>query len=101
MVWDLATGIVVARKVEAVVTKHGGHCALGGSVMYKGASDKDLDIFVYPHDTGLPFKRGAIIDGLNKIGFTHKYENKSPYITKDVEIFEYQGRRVDVFFLKA
>lgn len=39
----------VAERLEPKMAEHGAHIALGGSVLYRGTSEKDLDILVYPH----------------------------------------------------
>jgi hypothetical protein len=46
--WNLDDGIAIARQLEQCVIGFGYHIALGGSVLHKGESKKDLDIFVYP-----------------------------------------------------
>jgi len=37
------------RSLEQKLIPLGAHCALGGSVLHSGESNKDLDIFVYPN----------------------------------------------------
>lgn len=100
--WELVEGIAIARRLEAFCAPLGFHVALGGSVLHKGISTKDLDIFIYPHHTDTEnepdfhslrqkmLMAGEVTD-LKALNF--KYDRK--------EVF--QGsigtRRVDLFFL--
>ncbi len=54
--WTLEYAQEFAAKLEERLQRHGLHCAIGGSVMYAGRSDNDLDVIVYPHRewSGLP-----------------------------------------------
>src|SRR5215207_8685367 len=45
--WTLEEGLAMARHLEIVFDKRF-HVALGGSVLHKGQSFKDLDLLVYP-----------------------------------------------------
>jgi hypothetical protein len=47
--WQLSEAVEVLREVESIITPYGFHCGLTGSVLYKGESNKDLDIILYPH----------------------------------------------------
>jgi hypothetical protein len=49
--WTIAEGIDECKKLESFLIPHGFHCALGGSVLHRGQSFSDLDIFIYPHKT--------------------------------------------------
>jgi hypothetical protein len=51
--WTLEEGVLLCRLVEQTVIPAGYHCALGGGVLHRGESDKDLDIFIYPHSQKL------------------------------------------------
>lgn len=46
----LDQALPVVRDIEAKLIPHGAHCSLGGSVLHRGESSKDLDIFVYPRN---------------------------------------------------
>ena len=46
----LNDALPIVRDLEAKLIPLGAHCALGGSVLHHGESNKDLDIFVYPHN---------------------------------------------------
>lgn len=51
MMWTLEEAVALVRSLEPTAIKHGYHLALGGSVLMAGQSDKDLDLFLYPHKT--------------------------------------------------
>ncbi len=48
--WSLEDGITFVRELESKLAPLGYHCGLTGSVLYKGFSNKDLDVIIYPHD---------------------------------------------------
>jgi hypothetical protein len=103
--WTLEEGIKTTQWLEERLSKIGFHCALTGGVLFKGKSEKDLDVVVYPHDRGgksqptrheawekirevLPPERSNICGGLSQI------RDK-----KDVRFIECKGKRIDFFFL--
>jgi len=47
--WKINEAIETIKPFESIAAIMGYHVALGGSVMYKGESTKDLDIIVYTH----------------------------------------------------
>ena|SRR5690348_6488256 len=47
--WDTGQAIKFCRALEEKTEAMGLHVAFGGSVLHKGYSEKDLDVFVYPH----------------------------------------------------
>jgi hypothetical protein len=47
--WTLEQAITEIRSLEPKLAAIGFHCALNGSVLYRGESQKDLDLIVYPH----------------------------------------------------
>lgn len=50
--WNLDESIYIVRSIEHLAIKFGYHCALGGSVLLKGYSIKDLDIIIFEHKKG-------------------------------------------------
>ena len=44
----LDTGLMIARDIQPNVRKLGYHVALGGGVLNKGMSEKDLDLYFLP-----------------------------------------------------
>lgn len=47
--WNREEAFWVIERLEPEMAKLGAHCALTGSILYRGTSDKDLDIVLYPH----------------------------------------------------
>ena len=50
----LEDAVALARRVEKELTVAGWHCALTGSCLYLGQSEKDVDLIVYPHKCPRP-----------------------------------------------
>lgn len=54
--WTIAEALVLLPSIEEIAKVCGYHIALGGSVMYRGESKKDLDIIVYKHKDPDPLR---------------------------------------------
>lgn len=104
--WTRETALEIIPALEAKLSEHGAHIALGGSVLYRGTSEKDLDIIIYPHkrdDEGgwATFAIKAVLmshfkTGLNDCeGFSQVRDDKEVAWMKLPD-----GRRIDFFFLK-
>lgn len=99
--WTLIEGINLANQLEKALKREGFHCALGGSVLHSGTSNKDLDIFIYPHhttDKKTDWSRAELVIeqcGLNIVRTcVHKYDNK---LVKQATCV---GKRIDFFFVQ-
>lgn len=100
--WTRETAIPFLAALEEFFAQNGYHCALGGSVMYRGDSDKDLDVIVYPHirEDCLP------VDILweRLVGHLAPSEARKAVGScrdgKDVRVMLVCDRRIDFFFLK-
>lgn len=99
--WSLNEGLAVARILEPFAYSNNYHVAMAGSVLIKGESEKDLDIFFYQRDNKIActadeevMKRLVAIPGFGneymKIPF--KYGGKTVYATT------FFGKRIDIFF---
>lgn len=100
MNWELVEGIALARKVEAEVESLQLHVSLGGSVLHKGCSNKDLDILVYPRSSKSIPARVNVIAKLEGAGFSEvKQRDHKEYDDKVVYSANWLGKRVDFFFL--
>lgn len=106
MLWTWRQGLELCRAVEAKLAPLGAHVALGGGCMVKGWSEKDLDIFVYPHLlTSSKERIDRYVVALREMGFTN-FQNRGWSHTnttgdrKDVRSAVYKGKRVDIFFLE-
>ena len=111
--WEQDLAIELFRDLEPMLALVGWHAALGGSVMLKGRSAKDLDVVVYPHRRGLrrPSRKQLawLHDACTKAGMhqirTAARLKRMPQWResgdqKHVEIWSARGgRRVDLFVL--
>jgi hypothetical protein len=101
MKYTLAELCELGAKLEPFMREIGVHVALGGSCMYRGHSDKDMDVILYPHERAIN-KRAAIVE-LERIGFRGRFRiGPAPDCTEcpDVWVAETsKGRRVDFFFM--
>lgn len=101
VMWTITEGLGFCRAIEVLLAKAGFHCALGGGVMLRDTSTKDLDVLIYPHrcdgidapdwNTARAALVEAGVDDLRK--FTHHYDHKN--VWKGY----LNGKRVDFFFL--
>lgn len=46
--WTLSEGLEVVRGIQQPIRAYGYHVAIGGGVVNKGQSDKDLDLYFLP-----------------------------------------------------
>lgn len=98
----LEQGIEIARLIERAIIPQGYHCALGGSVLHAGESQKDLDIFIYPH-CGRELNPTMLRLALNKAGFMCEQKwgrSQNSEDTKIIETWSYKGHRLDFFFVQ-
>lgn len=106
MLWTWRQGLELCRAVEAKLAPLGAHVALGGGCMVKGYSEKDLDIFVYPHLlTSSKERIDRYVVALQEMGFENLFPVswsplKNTGDQKDVWSAMYKGKRVDIFFLE-
>ena len=104
--------IELCKQIEPIAIIHGFHVALGGSVLFNGTSEKDIDIFIYRHTNfdGTTPTRGKIepfLCNLTEIGFkiredvksVDKKKSKGDNWYKVVERTENQETRIDLIFL--
>ncbi len=108
--WTMETALEVVREIEKDLTDTGWHCGLTGSVLYKGASEHDLDLILYPRDKSNEQPRDLVRNALMFQSFYLVRTDKAVQRhwrtigsndTKSVEVY-FQAktkRRVDVFFL--
>lgn len=101
--WTLQEARILCEQVEEEFNRItlGAHVALGGSCLYRGSSEKDVDLFIYPHKSTVPPQEAHVISALSSIGF--KFVSERPHEKygddKRVLQFEYQEKRVDVFMM--
>lgn len=70
MTHTLQHAVDIARQLEApIFERFNLHIAIGGSCVYRGTSEKDVDIFLYPHSKEVQMDRLAIMAWLAEHGF--------------------------------
>lgn len=73
--FELEDGLRLCRVLEPILVENGLHCALAGSLVYKGWSDKDIDIFIYNHDPkDVKSTEPDIVLSILKIAFKKRIE---------------------------
>lgn len=100
--WSLDEAIAFVNSLNEHMSPLGFGVALTGSVLTKGNSAKDVDLIVYPLKK-ISANYQLLIEGLPKFGLTfvrlpnHNlgYQDDG----KNVQVWEYKGKRVDLFFL--
>ena len=104
--WKLDDGLALIRALQPLTRKYGYHVALGGGVLNKGFSDKDLDLYFLPMGGGIVIANPEnLVDWLigmwgpgDEIGH-NLYPAEPPYIQRLT--FQYSKQRIDVFVLGA
>lgn len=98
--WTIIEGINLANRLEVALEREFFHCALGGSVLHSGTSEKDLDIFVYPHSSKdfCGWRTAEAVIEQRGCEFVRICEHK--YDDKLVKEARYMGKRIDFFFVK-
>lgn len=101
--WNIIDGVTTCRDIEERLRPIGYHCALGGSVLHSGFSEKDLDVFIYPHDADKRLPAETVLMAvLDIIPATHGKCN-SAYEPRDSKAVYWsytpRNQRIDFFFL--
>jgi len=102
----LEQAIIICRDIEERLKEIDYHCGLTGSILYKGWSEKDIDIIVYPHQVK---EQKTVVDILRHLQMdTPCYPSQKNRFAKDIMpstadkvvfVCEYKGIRIDFFFL--
>ena len=96
--WDLIDGIALARRLELLAIPMNCHIALGGGVLQRGYSKKDLDIFVYPRKaskkTLLPAEILRVFEATDIKQVNYHFDDGKTVFSCKID-----GRRVDFFFV--
>lgn len=95
-------GLSICRMIETLIKPLRAHCALTGSLLYRGDSEKDANVIIYSHDAvNDPYDKQEILNALSPILQQPPYQTSANYFNKDVVILEIAGTeptRVDLFF---
>lgn len=106
--WTFEEALRFVRKLEPTVAVAGFHVAMAGSVLHEGHSFNDLDLVLFPHSTGrveMYDVRAALdLAGLSPVSsratVAAAWERRKSFDTKHVEVWTYEDKRVDLFFLR-
>lgn len=107
--WTFVQSLEFVRKLEAVLEPLGFHTGLTGSVLQEGRSSNDLDIIVFPHNSGRvnydPIHQALQDMGLkllaDRIQVARVWIRKGSFDTKHVEAWTTEiGQKVDLFYLR-
>lgn len=106
--WELDEALALVRSLQEELLPVGWAVGLTGSVLFKGYSDKDLDLIFYPRTTAkvdvpelfqvlerMGFKAWLTVEQIHKI-----WRQIGSADQKNVSSWKYGRRRVDVFILK-
>jgi hypothetical protein len=114
MTWRLdEETLAFVRSIEVALRPVRWHVALGGSVLHKGESVKDLDLIVFPRKRGpdrpAEFKIGRLHWALTSVGMTQRrtrewmqrnWNRRGIFDEKWVEVWLCpHGRRIDLLVL--
>jgi len=96
-------GVELIRTLEPKFAEQGYHLGLTGSVLFKGRSEKDMDVICYPHDMREKvFTFEELATFLQTLGFhvlnpaaTSNYD-----FNKEVHVAYLGDQRVDFFHLR-
>lgn len=102
VVWELVSALDLVRELQWQVTRFDYHIAIGGGVINKGQSFKDLDLYFLPMGKSSPHKLTAFLDkqwGVHvEVNEDYPETSKFVYIRYD-PIIANRPRRIDVFIL--
>ncbi len=102
MSWEFEEAVDFCRSLTEFLNPLGFGVALAGGVLIKGNSKKDLDVVIYPFKK-ISSNFNTMLESLPKFGLTFvRLPNNNLGYTddgKNVQVWDYQGKRVDLFFL--
>jgi L-asparaginase II len=106
--WTITDALVFVRSLQRAISSSDYCVGLTGSVLSKGFSDKDLDVIVFPHSTehqNIEYLYGSLQRfGMKRCADKEKvhaiWRKKGSSDTKHVEVWEYEGKRIDLFFMQ-
>lgn len=108
--WTQAEAVIFASSLDDWLEKEVDyHVALGGSVLFAGSSEHDLDLLIFPKSTetasSMKDLRNALILAGGTLVFDadtvkRRWRKLGSLDQKHVEIWKFKGRRVDLFFVR-
>lgn len=101
--WTMEQGLVVVRTLQPLAQLFGYHIALGGGVLNRGASDKDLDLYFLPRLGVAHRPQQLLIRLASRWGEEQRIGSDG---AEEQGVYEYKvqfnalGKRIDVFVVK-
>lgn len=105
--WHLQEALQLIRNIQPNVRKFGYHICLGGSILNKGMSDNDLDLYFIPlePDSDEPESNRLLLTdylftifGAPEINEDYSDE-ESVYSLKSIYAYGPNGKRIDAFIV--
>lgn len=104
--WTFAQAVEFAQRLARVLKPVGYHVGMTGSVLLRGSSRNDLDLIVYPTSTCRVDREGVYrtLQPVGKRLYTCEetaaaWRRRGSDDEKTVEVWEFDGKHVDLFFL--
>jgi hypothetical protein len=101
-IWTLDQACKFCIKLHDHLMPFGYDVGLTGGILFNGKSDKDIDVIIYPLKR-MSANYAAMYQALPNFGLKFiRLPNKNLGYTDDgkhVEVWEFENKRVDLFFL--
>jgi len=106
--WSLEEALALIRMLEPKLTQVGFHVALMGSVLIEGHSTNDLDLILFPHSSNrvdvesarLELTIAGLRPVISRARVAAAWEREGSSDAKHVEVWAYNDKRVDLFFMR-
>lgn len=106
MKYNLNRLVNLARILEEKLIPFGVHVAIGGSCLHKGESNKDMDVFIYPHnDEDILDLFDVVFNEIEKLGFiavNNSHDSTRVFSVHPTKFEEEDGSvsKIDFFFMQ-
>jgi hypothetical protein len=101
MKYTLQDAFAIVQSIEPALAGIGYHAAIGGSLAYRGSSDKDIDIIIYPHEPIEQVNRCKLVTLLDSHGYKCAAIQENGTSVADVyKTHDSSGRLVEWFFMR-
>jgi hypothetical protein len=109
-VWTIGEALTFCKELREDVLPIGFSVGLTGGCLYRGHSFKDIDVILYPLKKPSAFDVHSLRDALlssgklkckfNRTQMKDNWRYKGVADDKWVEVWDFNGRRVDFFFME-
>lgn len=105
IIWTLQQGLDLVRTIQPRLHHMGYHVAIGGGVINKGYSTKDLDLYFFPLDLKdqeslVPFLESLFGAAVPISMFDERYSDNRVFAQR-LKFLQYDGGRIDIFITEA